>query len=241
MKSAMPDQEQPPVAEEVAEPPAEQQEAAEREQVRVHDPGERRLARSRGPPGSTAARRSRSSRRGRSSGRRGRAREREPAGAGVEIVIGFLSGCRDRLDWFDRRRAELIGRRADEISPPRRVYRDGRPSADSVAFAVTGRSRVPTCPGSATASARSSSERRGVASATSTASSRCSHGRRARPAPARRAPRGLPGAAAPCVAGAARARRLHGPCATCCRSSATTRAGPAARTAGRAARCRGRT
>ena len=38
-----PDQEQPPVTEEVAEPPAEEQEAAEGEQVRVHDPGERGL------------------------------------------------------------------------------------------------------------------------------------------------------------------------------------------------------
>ena len=38
-----PDQEQPPVAEEVAEPPAEQEEAAERDEVRVHDPRERLL------------------------------------------------------------------------------------------------------------------------------------------------------------------------------------------------------
>ena len=37
------DEEQPPVAEEVAEPAAEQQEAAEGEQVGVHDPRERRL------------------------------------------------------------------------------------------------------------------------------------------------------------------------------------------------------
>ena len=36
-----PDQEQPPVAEQVAEPPAEQEEAAERDEVRVHDPRER--------------------------------------------------------------------------------------------------------------------------------------------------------------------------------------------------------
>ena len=39
-----PAQEEPPVPEEVAEPAAEEEEAAEREQVRVHDPGERRLA-----------------------------------------------------------------------------------------------------------------------------------------------------------------------------------------------------
>ena len=38
-----PDQEQPAVAEEVAEPTAEQQKTAEREDVGVHDPGERRL------------------------------------------------------------------------------------------------------------------------------------------------------------------------------------------------------
>ena len=38
------DQEEPPVAEEVAQPAAEQQEAAEREHVGVHDPGQRRLA-----------------------------------------------------------------------------------------------------------------------------------------------------------------------------------------------------
>ena len=38
-----PDQEQAPVAVEVAEPPAEQQEAAEGEQIGVHDPGERGL------------------------------------------------------------------------------------------------------------------------------------------------------------------------------------------------------
>ena len=37
------DQEQPPVPEEVAQPAAEQQEAAEGEQVGVDDPGERRL------------------------------------------------------------------------------------------------------------------------------------------------------------------------------------------------------
>ena len=43
MKSADAGQEQAPVAEEVAEPPAEQQEAAEREQVGVDDPRERRL------------------------------------------------------------------------------------------------------------------------------------------------------------------------------------------------------
>ena len=49
------DEEQPAVAEEVAEPAAEQQEAAEGEQVRVDDPRERGLARSRGRPGSTAA------------------------------------------------------------------------------------------------------------------------------------------------------------------------------------------
>ena len=38
-----PDQEQPPVAEEVAQPAAEEQESAEREQVGVHDPGQRGL------------------------------------------------------------------------------------------------------------------------------------------------------------------------------------------------------
>ena len=38
-----PDQEHPPVAEEVTEPSAEQEEAAEGEQVGVHDPGERGL------------------------------------------------------------------------------------------------------------------------------------------------------------------------------------------------------
>ena len=38
-----PDQEQPAVAEEVTEPAAEQQKAAEREDVGVHDPGKRRL------------------------------------------------------------------------------------------------------------------------------------------------------------------------------------------------------
>ena len=43
VKMPMPVEEQPPVAEEVAEPSAEQQEAAERQQVRVHDPGERGL------------------------------------------------------------------------------------------------------------------------------------------------------------------------------------------------------
>ena len=37
-------QEQPPVAEEIAQPPAEQQEAAEREQIGVHHPRQRRLA-----------------------------------------------------------------------------------------------------------------------------------------------------------------------------------------------------
>ena len=37
------DQEQPPVAEQVAEPAAQQQEAAEGQQVGVHDPGERGL------------------------------------------------------------------------------------------------------------------------------------------------------------------------------------------------------
>ena len=44
VKSADPDQEQSPMAVEVAEPAAEQQEAAEREQVCVHHPGERRVA-----------------------------------------------------------------------------------------------------------------------------------------------------------------------------------------------------
>ena len=43
VNSAMPSEEQPPMAEEVAEPAAQQQEAAEGEQVRVHHPGERRL------------------------------------------------------------------------------------------------------------------------------------------------------------------------------------------------------
>ena len=43
VNSAMPDEEQPPLAVEVAEPAAEQEEAAEGQQIRVHDPGERGL------------------------------------------------------------------------------------------------------------------------------------------------------------------------------------------------------
>jgi hypothetical protein len=42
-EDGQPDQEEPPVAEQVAEPPAQQQEAAERQQVGVHDPRERGL------------------------------------------------------------------------------------------------------------------------------------------------------------------------------------------------------
>ena len=69
------------MAEQIAEPAAEQQEPAEGEQVRVHDPRQRRRRRTRGLPGSTAARRRRSSRRGRSSGRRGRGPEGRASGS----------------------------------------------------------------------------------------------------------------------------------------------------------------
>ena len=58
------EEEEPLAAEQVAGAAAEQQEAAEDERVRVDDPLEVRLARARGLPGSTAARRSRPSRRG---------------------------------------------------------------------------------------------------------------------------------------------------------------------------------
>ena len=116
------DQEQPPVAEEVAEPAAEQQEAAEGQQVGVHDPGQRRLARSRGPPGSTAARRSRSSCRARSSGRPGRGRcsasQRVRSVHGHEL--SFLS-IGVRLSVGPARCAELIGQPAAmSLAPPER-------------------------------------------------------------------------------------------------------------------------
>ena len=58
------DEEDPLAPDEVARAPAEQQEAAERERVGVHDPLQVGVRHARGRPGSTAARRSRSSRRG---------------------------------------------------------------------------------------------------------------------------------------------------------------------------------
>ena len=79
-----PDQEQPPLAEEVAEPAAEEEKAAEGEQVGVHHPGQRRLGEAEILADRRAARRSRSSCRGRSSGRRGRA------------PSGRASGCDSR-------------------------------------------------------------------------------------------------------------------------------------------------
>ena len=106
---AMPSEEQPPLAEQVAEPAAEQQEAAEGQQVGVDDPRERRLARSRGRRGSRAARRSRSSCRARSSGSRGTARRAR------------ASGCGSRV----RRSSESILSvgSAVETDPPRRTHR----------------------------------------------------------------------------------------------------------------------
>ena len=74
------DQEQPSVAEEVAQPATEQQKAAEGEQVGVHDPGQRRLGEAEILPDRGQRDVRRSSYRGRSSGRPGRGRE-APANA----------------------------------------------------------------------------------------------------------------------------------------------------------------
>ena len=98
-----PDQEQPPRAEQVAEPAAEQQEAAEREQVRVHDPGERGVREAEVAPDRRAARRSRSSCRGRSSGRRCRGRRVRASGCGRRASspsyteLEQLGGCKESL------------------------------------------------------------------------------------------------------------------------------------------------
>ena len=101
--------------------------------------------------------------------------------------------------------------------PPSGLSRDGRLSAaDDRVRRSAARSPGPTCPGSASASARCSS---GAAPSValcdvSGVDARRGDGRRARAAPARRAAARLPGPAAPRVGRAARARRLHGPRAT---------------------------
>ena len=74
VKSVIPSEEQPALPEQVAEPAAEQQEAAEGQQVGVHHPRERGLGEAEIVARSTAVRRSRSKRRRRSSGRPDRGR-----------------------------------------------------------------------------------------------------------------------------------------------------------------------
>ena len=74
------DQEDAPAPDQVAEAPRQQQQAAERDQVSVHDPREARGGEAAGRPGSTAARRSRPSRRARSSASPRTARTARPSG-----------------------------------------------------------------------------------------------------------------------------------------------------------------
>ena len=104
MKSDDPEQEQAPVAEEVAEPPAEQQEAAEREQVRVHDPRQRRL----GEAEVLADRRQRhativTSRTIIRSPRQSTSSASQRVRLSRVMSVGVLSrSVAIRLDWFDR-------------------------------------------------------------------------------------------------------------------------------------------
>ena len=81
MNSDQTGEEHPLAADQVAEPAGQQQQAAEGDQVAVDDPREVALARSAGRAGSTAARRSRSSRRAPSSAARGRARRARSSSA----------------------------------------------------------------------------------------------------------------------------------------------------------------
>ena len=168
-----PAEEEPPVAEEVAEPAAEQQEAAEGEQVGVHDPGERGLARSRGRPGSTAAPRSRSSCRGRSSGRPGRGDTARASGCGVSMCHGVLLPLRSGFRRVSRASRQNSSVRVPmSFRPPvlfRWLHARERSRSPSGGPIARGRSARAVRPRLRVCSART---RPAVASATCTASSR---------------------------------------------------------------------
>ena len=204
------------MAEEVAQPPAEQQEAAEGQQVGVHDPGERLLREAEIVP----------DRRQRDVHDRpvehdhqvaeAEDVEGEPAGA----VSPWSSAVPFRvlldLEGLDRPAApnSSVGR-ADEFSPAltgptHRWPPQGRARSPSRSTGPIARADLPGLCDAGLRAARGERRRRRLLRRERRRAGR-RDGRRARPAPARRAAARLPGPAPRCVAGAARARRLHGP------------------------------
>ena len=105
-----PDQEQPAMSVEIAQPAAEQQEAAEGEHVRVHDPHQRGLGESRDPRGSTAGRRSRSSCRGRSSGPRHTGRKVPTSACARRCCLSLPASPFSSFDAIDHRSRLVIPR-----------------------------------------------------------------------------------------------------------------------------------
>ena len=192
------EQEQAPVAEEVAQPAAEEQEAAEGEQVRVHDPRERRL----GEPEVLLDRRQRDAddrrRRGRSSGRRGRGRTARASGCGCpgchrHHPLGPVCSVHEALDGPAER--ELIGAARDEFRPgPEVLSGMATPAPHAVPFAIRGpiaRADLPgLCDRVCALLRESGAERRPLRRERRRAGRR--DGRRARAAPARRAAARLP-------------------------------------------------
>ena len=121
-----PDQEQPPVPVEIAEPPAEQEEAAEGEQVGVDDPSERGLGES--EVGPDRWQRDVHDRRVEDDHQRASTQheEREPSSAGVHehrLILSANLWEHGSPEIRPARRAELIGRSVEAFSVAHQSHR----------------------------------------------------------------------------------------------------------------------
>ena len=200
------------MAEEVAEPAAEQEETPEGEQVGVHDPGERGLREAEILP--DRRQRDVHDRRIENDHQAGEAEhvQREPACAAVQghgVSPLRLSFCRVR----PLGDAELIGARTPmNFARPASLSRDGLPFAadDRVRRRGAPRPQRPAWTMRACLRVARDEARRRRAMRCESSRAECGDGRCPRAAPARRPTPRLPGSAAQCVRRVARAARLPG-------------------------------